>query len=224
MNQQASSPRLSIPLIRCSAVVLTIWAVAGWWLNATPGWLAVVTGCCVGINTWCERSHGNGSRRKLLDIAAIVLFCWALIIAGRFVCTVAAVNHSVAWLAYRATTDEDGIAILAGDISEKRKEEAMPGNVEIHSASAIKSHAEEDRRQARMRWKSLNAEEKTWLLKRWRVTVEGVNQMAWSMIHRNSFTVAYEGTNLLWHLAGIALAAGLSAIPSRRHLDRDMNS
>ena len=212
------------PLIWCAGLVLTIWAVVGWWLNTTPDWLAVVTGCCVGLTSWSERSHGHANRRKLLDVAALVLFCWVLIIAGRFVSTVAAVNHNVVWLAYRAATDEDGIATLAGDISEEREEVSKPGGAELHSVSAIKAQAEEDLHKARIRWKSLKAEEKSRLLHRWRVTVDGVNQMAWSMIHRNSFTVAYEGKNLLWHLAGIALATGLSALPARKHPENDVNS
>jgi hypothetical protein len=87
----------------------------------------------------------------------------------------------------------------------------------------MKSQAEEDLNEARMRWKTLNPEKKAWFLKRWQVAIEGINQMAWSMIHRNSFTVAYEGTNLLWHLAGIAVAVGLSAIPSRKQSIGDAN-
>jgi hypothetical protein len=127
-------------------------------------------------------------------------------------------------LAYRAATDEDGIAILAGDISEEREGTVAPGGVEIHSISAINAQTDEDLRVARLDWKSLNDEEKAGLLKRWRVSVDGVNEMAWSMIHRNSFTVAYEGTNLFWHLAGVAAAVGLSAIPTPRQSTRGGNS
>lgn len=211
VDQQTLSLSRLAPLIRCAALVLTIWGIVGSRLQSTPGWLAVVTGCCVGISAWFKPHRANGKQRKLVDLAALALFCWALIIAGRFVCTLSGVNHGILWLAYRSATDEDGIAILSGDLSEERVEAAANGNAAIHSVSAINAHSEEDLREARERWKSLNDEKKAWFLERWRATVNGANQLAWSMIHRNSFTMAYEGTNLFWHLTGIAVAIVLGA-------------
>ncbi len=216
MDQQTFSLRRLAPYIWCAALVLTIWGIVGWWLQATPGWLAVVTGCAVGINAWLAPRRANGRQLKLLDVAAMAMFCWALIIAGRFVSTVAGVNHSVVWLAHRSATDEDGVGILADDISKERDDAHVAKDKTNQSPSTIKAHSEDDLSEARMRWKSLKSEEKSWFLKRWRVTVDGANQMAWSMIRRNSFTIAYEGTNLFWHLTGMAIALGLIAISSIR--------
>ena len=137
MDQQTPSPYRIAKYVQCVAVVLAIWGVVGWWLKTTPGWPAVVTGCCVGLNAWREPSRGHGGRRGLLEIVALVLFCWTLILVGRFVCTVAAVNHDVVWLAYRATTEEDGMAILAGDVSDERNDKVAQGDIEISSALAI---------------------------------------------------------------------------------------
>lgn len=214
MDQLTFSLRRLMPQIWCAALVLAIWGIVGWYLHATPGWLAVVTGGFVGINAWLEPRRENGRQLKLLDVAAMAMFCWALIIAGRFVSNVSGVNHSVVWLAHRPATDEDGIGILAADISEERVDTPLTKDATIQSPSTITAQSKKDLSEARIRWKSLSTKERSWLLDRWRVTVDGANQMAWSMIRRNSFTVAYEGTNLFWHLTGMAIAVGLIAISS----------
>ena len=171
-----------------------------------------MTGFCVGINSWRVRSRESGQRIKLVELAALATFCWALIIGGRFVCTLSGVNHGILWLTYRSATEEDGIAILSRDLSEEREEASGHREAHIAPSSAINSYVDEDLREARDRWKSLNAEKKAWFLERWRANVNGANQLAWSMIHRNSFAVAYEGANLFWHLTGIAVAIVLGTI------------
>ena len=171
-----------------------------------------MTGCCVAITVRRERFRANRRQLKLFEVAVLILFCWVLIIAGRFLSTVAGVNHSIVWLAYRSAADEDGIAVLAGDISEVRDELPLSENNTIQFPSAGKPQ-EEDSRVARERWKSLNAEEKALFLERWQVTVSGANQMSWCMIHRNSFTVAYAAPNVFWLLTGIAIAVGLGVMP-----------
>ena len=221
--------RLTTGLVPCAVAVLVLWCSVGWLLQAIPGWLALATGVCVGLCSKWNRDAEAGAPSRLVHLFLVVIVCWGLILVGRFAGTIASVNHGEVWKSFRSATDDDGIGLLADEAAaESRETSAASANVAEANSVASQEPKAAALRRGREIWNSLSAVEKHSVLQRWRAKALWVDELAWSMILQQSFTQAYQGANLYWHLSGLAAALGAALIfhrpPDRSGFDNQQTS
>jgi len=227
-NDPPSAPGTIVPfvarLIPCGLGILVIWGGVGYWFHAIPAWMAIVTG--LGVGMCVRRNHywSVDGKTPIINILLLGMYCWGLILAGSFTGAVAGVNHQQIWKTFRAATDEDGIEELAADMWSKRYEEAPSENP--LDPEKVDPQWQQDRQQARLLWEKMAADERLNILARWRKKVDWSAELAQSLIIQQSVTVAYAGTNLYWHLAGIGTAIMLAVVsfPLPGKTDQRMNS
>lgn len=221
VTTNSSSPVIPfvMGLIPCGLGILVIWSVVGYLLHATPGWMTIVTGLGLGLCVRRNPFWSVNGQTPLINFLLLGMFCWGLILAGRFAGAVAGVNHQTVWKTFRAATDEDGIGELAWT---RRNEANTPGKP--LDPQLAEAQLQQDWQQAREQWEQLTEGEKQAIRRNWRIKVDWAADLAWSMIIQQSMTVAYAGANLYWHLAGITAVVFLAIVPFRLFRDEGKGS
>ena len=202
-------------LIGFASGVLVLWSAVGWWTYSIPGWMAVITGICCGMYARRHPIWTHGGQTSFLKFVTLVLGCWGLILAGRFACAVGGMNHNEVWKTFRNATDDDGIETLVGDIRMERNDAGKSLKSGDQQPLSHEAQSAADFEIARSRWKSMNASEKEAVLKKWRVRVDWVADVAQSSVIQQAITQAYSGPNLIWHISGIVIALCLACFKVR---------